>query len=213
MQVKYELTPEDLTLYSREGVKGTNVYTVMAIMWVVIIVLFMMSDMLMSVLAAFFNDGSIRVDAMNVLPRMIVGLALAGISCFVLMRVSKQAYRKFAATPGKNGVFCEHTIELDEVGFTETTHVNRGFQSWDGVEKITETKSFVVLQVRAGAGYLIPKRAFSSPEEINQFISIAQGYLNSAYSPHNPPPPPSFRPSEVDNAFSSVVLPVPKGDK
>jgi hypothetical protein len=192
MQIKYELVPEDLVYYSKEAAKGTTVFTVQVVMWTVIVLLFIMADLLWSLIAVFLNDGSIRVESVNIIPRAIIGIALIGISYFVLMAVSKQASRRYAATPGKNGVFCQHIIQLDEAGFTETTHVNKAFFSWDGVEEVRETKSFVILQIRVGAAYLIPKRAFSTPEEISQFVSAAQTYLESATSPHDPPPPPAF---------------------
>jgi hypothetical protein len=52
--------------------------------------------------------------------------------------------------------------------------------------------NLVLLTVRLGAAYMIPKRAFPSPEEIDAFIASAQTKLSHAASLHNPPPPPAF---------------------
>ena len=191
MQIKYELLPEDLVHFSKEAAKGTSQHTVQVILFTVVILLFILSDLLLSMAAVFLNDGSIRVESVHIIPRAIVALALIGVTYFALMATSRKAFRRVAATPGKNGVFCDHTIQLDEAGFTETTDVNKAFYAWDTVEEITETKSFVLLKVRMGATYMIPKRAFSSPEEIAGFIATAQTHLASA-TPHNPPPPPVF---------------------
>lgn len=188
MEIKYEIVPEDITYYSKEAAVRTSFLTLQAIMWVVMILLFMMSDMLMAVLSVFLNDGSVKIYSVNIIPRMIVGMTLMGISYVALMTFSKKAAKKFQETSGKNGLFCEHTLELGDAGFTETTHVSQNFISWEAVKEIEETKNYVALLVRAGSSYFIPKRAFSSSEEIRDFVSIAQNHIEKASSMLTPPP-------------------------
>ncbi len=82
------------------------------------------------------------------------------------MAFSKRSARKVGSTTEKNGLFCEHSLLVDENGLTETTHVNRNFVSWEAVEKVSETANYVTIHIRLGSGYFIPKRAFSSPDDI-----------------------------------------------
>ncbi len=189
MEITYEIIPEDITYYSKEAVKGTSTYTFNVIFMSVLVVLFMLSDMLLAVVAVFKNDGSIKIDSINILPRLLIALVILTIYHMALMTLSKRAARKAASNvTGKNGVFCEHTIKLTSDGFTETTHVNQNFASWEGVEKITETPNYVAITYRLGSSHFIPKRAFANAADIKAFVDTAQTYLDEA----NIPPPPRF---------------------
>ena len=109
--------------------------------------------------------------------------------CFLLRSYERieEVGAKVPGPVGKNGLFCEHILELDDAEFTETTHVNRNFLSWETVQGVAETKSYVTLLIRAGSSYFIPKRAFSSPEEIKDSVSIAQNNIERALSLTPPP--------------------------
>lgn len=184
MEIKYEITPDDLFYYSKEASKGTSLYTYSAVFMTVVVVLFMLADVLMAVLAAIKNDGSIKVDAANILPRCIAALIISGIYYVAMMTLSKGLFRRSAKNAtGKNGLFCKHTIMLATDGFTETTHVNKTFISWEGVEDIKETASYLIIGPRLGARYFIPKRAFSGPDNIRSFVETAQKYIDDANVP------------------------------
>lgn len=77
---------------------------------------------------------------------------------------------------------------FDENGLTETTHVNRIFISWDAVEKVSETANYLTIHIRLGSGYFIPKRAFSSPDDIGVFVDAVETHILTA----NIPPPPEL---------------------
>jgi hypothetical protein len=189
MEIEYEIVPTDITYYSKEAAVGTSTYYFQVIYICTIGILFMISDLILALVAVIKNDGSIEVQSIHILPRLIIYFAILGISYVALMTFSKAMARKaMNISTGKNGLFCEHTITLDEKGFNETTEVNRNFLSWECVDKITETKNYVSLRVRLGSSYFIPKRAFSSADEIKAFVSTASKYIEAAQIP----PPPDF---------------------
>ena len=190
MEIRYEIVPTDITYFSKEGAVGTSLHNIYTFILCCIVILFMMSDMPLAALSTITNDGSIVVNSLNMGPRLLICFAIFGISYFALITFSKFSVRKLAVnSTGKNGLFCEHTITLNEKGFIETTDVNNSFHSWECVEKITETKNYVTIYIRLGAGYFIPKRAFSGEEQIQAFVSDVNMYIETAGIP---PPPPAF---------------------
>ncbi len=155
-----------------------------------IVLLFMGSDMILAVISTLKNDGSITVTSFNIVPRFIVGITISVMIYFVFTAYSKSAMRKaMTDMTAKNGLFCEHTITLDEKGFTETTEVNRNFASWEGVDKITETKNFVNIGLRLGPTFFIPKRAFTDENHVKVFVATVNSYIDHA----SIPPPPDFK--------------------
>ncbi len=145
MEIKYEIVATDITNYSKENAVGTSSVTIQVIIMCSVITLFMLSDMILALLSTFKNDGSINVFSLNMLIRLLISFAILGISYLVVITFSKVVARRVTSTAGKNGLFCEHAIMLDENGFTKVTEVNRNFHSWEGVEKIAETNSYVTI--------------------------------------------------------------------
>jgi len=186
MEIKYEIVATDITYYSKEAAVGTRFYTIQVVILCSVTILFMLSDMILAAVSTITNDGSINVRSLNMLPRLLISFVILGIMYFGLITFSKFAVRKAHTVAGKNGLFCEHTITLKEDGFTETTEVNRNFHSWEGVEKITETKNYVAIHIRLGSVYFIPKRAFSGEDQIEAFISTISTNIEIAGVPKPP---------------------------
>lgn len=177
MVIKYEITPDDLEKYYLDFAKGMSVYTVYTVILVLLVVLFMLADMILATVAIGYNDGSVKVESFNVLPRFIITVVICFFVWLILKLQGKSAMSKVMNVTGKNGQFCEHTITLDDAGFTEQTEVNRNFHSWEGVDKITETGHNVVIHVRLGAEYFVPKKSFSGVDEITAFIDAVNTHL------------------------------------
>lgn len=74
--------------------------------------------------------------------------------------------------PNNNpGVLGEHAIEINEKGVRETTAVNDGFQSWEGIQNIEQDKDYIYIFLGSMLAHIIPKRAFSSPEAASAFYN------------------------------------------
>jgi hypothetical protein len=177
MNITYEITPADVHLYSAEAEKGTSLFKVYSRLITILIILFVFGDILVGFVSVAYNGGSARIDAVSMVPRIIIAVMIMGILFIGSKLWSKHAMKKFLSTPGKNGCFCEHTITLDDEGFTESTEVNRGFQSWEGVEGVTQTDHFVTIKIRLGAGHFIPKRIFASKGHVYDFIEAVESHL------------------------------------
>ena len=187
MEIKYEIVATDITKYSKEAAAGTTSLHIQVVILCSIVTLFMLSDMILAALSTIRNDGSINVVSYNMLARLLISFAIMGISYLAVITLGRIAARRIeTTTTGKNGLFCEHTITLDDSGFTETTDVNKTFHSWEGVEKITETDSYVTIHIRLGAGYFIPKHAFSTENQIKTFVSTVTTHIEAASIPSPP---------------------------
>ncbi|MEP6849898.1 MAG: YcxB family protein [Acidobacteriota bacterium] len=184
MEITYEITPDDLFRYSKESAKEISIYVYNGVFMGVLLALFVFGDILLAVYAAFKNDGSIRVDSPNILPRAGIALVIWIIYYAGLMTMGKWSFRRSAKkATGENGLYCEHTIQLTDDGFTETTHVNRNIISWKAVQHIKETANYIVITLRLTSRYLIPKSAFSNPDDIRTFVETVEKYVLDA----NPP--------------------------
>lgn len=190
MQIRYELTPDDVIPISTESHKGTDFYKVQVTIVSVLGFFFMISDMALLVAFVFLNDPSIRVPDIgpSLLIKGLIWMVVIFLIRVVMGRVAKRSVNKATESPGINGVFCEHAIEIEEAGFTESTDVNRGFSAWKGVDSVRETDNYVLITIRLGPVYVIPKRAFESVDEISSFVAeVNQRILDASV-----PSPPSW---------------------
>jgi hypothetical protein len=187
MTIHYDIRPEDITYYSKENAKGKPLYYLQVAIMMVVALLFLGSDIILAAVSTIENDGSIKLSSMHRVPRTIIFFAIMGVTYFGTVFISKRAMRKANAKAGPNGIFCNHTLEITEEGFTETTHVNRSFHAWAGVDKLSESDNYLALYIRLNSGHIIPKRCFAKTEEMSAFIAEVGKYLPDG---SHPPPPP-----------------------
>jgi hypothetical protein len=188
MQVRYELTPDDMIPISQEGQKGTDLHKVYLTIITILGLFFMMADMILLVVFVFLNDPTIQVPDIgpSLIIKLLLWIVVIGLFWAILMTVAKRGVKNALSKPGINGIFCEHLIEFDEDGFTESTAVNRAFHAWKGVDSVSETDNFVLITIRLGATHFIPKRSFESDAERSAFIAAVNDHIVSASVPLPP---------------------------
>jgi hypothetical protein len=98
----------------------------------------------------------------------------------VLNLASQKMTDKANQKAGKNGVFCEHKIILEDDELIEITDINTSRYSWKAIGEITENEGFVVIPVNMSYNYLIPKRFFTNRNHIKEFIDNANEYKQNA---------------------------------
>ena len=87
--------------------------------------------------------------------------------------------------------FTEHTITIDEGGLTEETVFNRSEYKWAGIQKIIITNGYVFAFVSQHAAHVIPRRAFESQAEWDDFVAKLKAFKDHSRlsSPPLPPAP------------------------
>lgn len=185
MKVDYEITPDDLFTFYKEAVKGSSYYNEQVAIFTIIGLVFMVSDLIVLIFVVYLNDGSVQIGdfTVTILIKGIVWIVLMCIVWLVLTSFSKREVRKSGIAPGINGVYCKHSLEIDDLGFTEITKVNKSFNNWEGVESIRETESLVLITIRLGPIYFIPKREFEDDAQRLFFLETVEEHINKANLP------------------------------
>ena len=111
-----------------------------------------------------------------------IGLALGALLYPLLNeRTVKRRLRKFCEeNAGSAKTFlCE--VELNESGIHTKSNGTQIIYAWENVKEIQETGDSVDLYTEKGGLLVVRKRAFSSPEEHQQFVELANRYLKAAH--------------------------------
>lgn len=129
MQITYELTPDDLAVFSKESApQNTPQHYTLIAFFTGLMLLFISSDLLF----AFYV--SYEGQPLHFFARVAIALTIIAVFSVTMMALSRYLFRKAQKnSSGPNGLFCEHTITLDTPGFTEVTHLNRCFHAWSSI--------------------------------------------------------------------------------
>ena len=95
----------------------------------------------------------------------------------------KRNARKIYSQGANKSLIGEHTIVIDSEGVTERSAVAESKIAWSGVERIEEDGHNVYFYIGPLQAYVIPKRAFQTPDDGEAFLQLAQSY-RSAYVQH-----------------------------
>jgi YcxB-like protein len=97
-------------------------------------------------------------------------LFVVGLLCAVIIPLS------FISS--KNRTFLtEHTFTLTEDGFIEETVFNRTENRWAAALKVVRTRNYIFLFVSQNAAHAIPRWAFVSDEEWDEFFAYCQQHV------------------------------------
>lgn len=79
-----------------------------------------------------------------------------------------------------HGILGEHTITLTPDGLCERTAVNQTTANWRGIYRVVGTPQHIFIFNQPNAAHTIPRRAFASPADAEQFLATAQAYFEAA---------------------------------
>jgi hypothetical protein len=74
----------------------------------------------------------------------------------------------------KPGFLGEHTIVLSNEGVIESTSVNTGVHSWEGIRGIEQNEGYIYIFINQTMAHIIPKRYFDNFELATNFLQEAQ---------------------------------------
>jgi len=70
----------------------------------------------------------------------------------------------------KKGTLGEHTFEVTEGGFIESTAYNKTEHTWSSIDKIKKIFGYVLIRVSGHLWHIIPTRHFSKRSELEAFV-------------------------------------------
>lgn len=78
------------------------------------------------------------------------------------------------ASKTTNGVLGEHIYFFTKDGLVERTAVNEGVTKWGGAVAVSQTDSYLLIQIAPVLFFILPRRAFSDDAQYKQFGIEAQ---------------------------------------
>lgn len=79
---------------------------------------------------------------------------------------------------GKNeSILGSKRLDVNSEGIVEKSRNNEVKTNWDSIESIEETEKYIFIYVSAVSAYIVPKRAFKTPADNENFINTVNSYL------------------------------------
>ena len=177
MSVKYELTLEDLTAFNRhhsltskrarQRLRRIQAFGVVTSL----------------VLAAIWTEWT---GLMRVLFSTVMSLFwVFGYPAYYRWAIKRHT-RKTYSEGANRGLLGNHSISIDAEGVTEKTSVGETRTDWSGIEKIDEDGQYVYLYVSVRQAHVIPKKAFTSTNDVEKFLQLAHAYRLNGTSSTSP---------------------------
>ncbi|MDD1793269.1 YcxB family protein [Enterovibrio sp. ZSDZ42] len=131
----------------------------------------------------FFYKGGFNASVDEILYRLTVFLGWAVLVYGFFYVLSTLAVLGSAS---KNyGQLGDHTYEVTDTGFIESTDVNETVTKWEGIYELVKTKRYLYIKTAPLLVYVIPLRSFSTETEFNEFYSkVKGGYDNASAQAH-----------------------------
>ncbi len=71
-------------------------------------------------------------------------------------------------------------LSVNAESVSEITPAGKSITRWNTVERVASTDQYIFIKVRGSVPYIVPRRAFASEEEFNQFIGTVKAYHQAA---------------------------------
>ncbi len=189
MHVTFDLTPDDFwhfSLYYRRNKYPIRPFFLYALFGVIVF-LFLVGSWVAA--EYWLTFGRAQSTLLVCLPVLLFFAVL-------IFPPTKRRVIKIARQ--RPGLLCEHTIGISPEWLSEKTRINENKVAWTTLKSIEEDSEYLFLFLDRLVAHVIPKRAFSSPQEANTFLNTAHRYWEAAKSGQSlpaedaavwPPPP------------------------
>lgn len=90
----------------------------------------------------------------------------------------RRKLRKLVAgmvSEGQNrGLFSRHRVTISPEGVTDSNEHGQTSTSWRGIERVAAAEDYAYIYTNALAAIIVPRRAFASPLEFEEFVRAAR---------------------------------------
>ncbi|HJR68698.1 MAG TPA: YcxB family protein [Gammaproteobacteria bacterium] len=112
-----------------------------------------------------------------------LGAAILAVMSYLAMWVFHWAFNVIVLYSGKNkALLTDHVVEVQPDSLYEETRFNRSCHYWPGVVKVVRRPGFVAVYVAAHLAHIIPRRAFSSREQVDEFVALVRQRVQASKS-------------------------------
>lgn len=173
MRIDYSLTVDDIITFNMyhighsPTIRKQVAYGQIITAFVTIITMFAL---------IYFTDRDKNISLIGfILP------VLGGIILFVLFPViyryeAKRQARKLLAEGQNTSLLGTHHLSLSPEAITSTSEVASATLKWSAITDVKDSSDYIFLYTSAMSAMIVPKRVFSSTEEIQVFLRYVQTY-------------------------------------
>ena len=115
-----------------------------------------------------------------------LGGLIAAAVIYLLMWIFQMAFNVIYLYSSKNkSLLTKHIVEVQEEAFYDETQFNKSFHYWPGIAKVIKRPGFAAVYINALAAHIIPRRAFSSEEEMTRFVAVTRERIHASKATKN----------------------------
>ncbi len=169
MSISYTLLPEDLFTFYKQRLQTTA--------WALkfCMILLVVSVPAMLFLDDYRNQRDMQFSTAFALVSLLVLSVVVWAGWVAMKRLMKRSIMKQSQKE-----FCVHTITLTDNEVTEATDHNQLRCLWSSIHKIDEIRDHILIFINPGMAYIIPKRAFATPNQMREFYQMALALQTAA---------------------------------
>lgn len=173
MHVTFDLTPDDFwhfSLYYRRNKHPIRPFFMYALFGVILF-LFLAGTWIAA--EYWLTYGRVQSSLLVCLPVLLF---------FAVLIFPPTKRRVIKVARQRPGLFCEHTIGITPEWLFEKTRINENKVAWTTLKSIEEDSEYLFLFLDKLVAHVIPKRAFSSPHEVEAFLNMTRQYWKASES-------------------------------
>ncbi len=100
---------------------------------------------------------------------------------YVAVWVAQLLFLLFYLCFGQNrSLFTRYIVEIQDDALYSETQFAKSYNFWKGITKVVSRPGYLAVYTNAHAAHILPARAFSSAEQMQQFKSALLGKLGQA---------------------------------
>lgn len=92
--------------------------------------------------------------------------------------VTKRRILKMIDESDNSSIYGMQSITLTDTGVEQESNTGESKTSWNGIERIDETKEYIYIYIGAMNAYLVPNRAFDDDAQRAEFLRILREKTN-----------------------------------
>jgi hypothetical protein len=112
----------------------------------------------------------------------MVGMLVIMVLLWVILKL---VMRWQQPNPG-GAILCKYDVALGAEAVEIKTPSWQTRLAWSGIVSVDETPEHVFFRIEKAAAYMVPKRAFPTPEALNSFLDFARAHVPPAVAAARP---------------------------
>ena len=173
-EVNYEINADDVLAFSRHNCRSSRTMRRLRVGGYTFITLLLLFGDIVQLWVRRFLPWEYLLPVVG---RQVLELVLfVGIYYLALRWVVKFTASNLSKESRNAGVMCKHKVVISDEALVETTDVGEQRVLWRGVDRVEENESHIFIYTAPATAHVIPKWAFATNREAEEFFQAARTY-------------------------------------